>query len=121
MALQPRYAYIRKRQFESSLSGALKSMGIKDAFNQASADFSQMVDLSTTPNNVFISEGFHKAKIVVDEKGTVASAATGLSITALAMILPSDFYVDEPFVFMIVHKPSQQVLFMGKVVDPSES
>lgn len=47
-------------------------MGIKDAFNMDLADF-----LGIFPHYLYLSRVFQEAEIVVDEQGTVASAAAG--------------------------------------------
>jgi hypothetical protein len=37
------------------------------------------------------------------------------------MPLVVDFNVDRPFVFMVYHKDAEQILFLGKVLDPNHS
>lgn len=60
----------------------------------------------------------HKAIISVDEKGTTASAATGVSAGVIS--IPSSLVVDRPFLFFIRHNPTGAILFQGRVVDPSK-
>eukprot|EP01025_Chloroclados_australasicus_P003760 TRINITY_DN10904_c0_g2_i1.p1 TRINITY_DN10904_c0_g2~~TRINITY_DN10904_c0_g2_i1.p1 ORF type:complete len:466 (+),score=66.66 TRINITY_DN10904_c0_g2_i1:61-1458(+) len=106
-------------EFETTLSGPLISLGMQDAFDPLNANFGGMVDLSQT-NNVYISEGFHKTKVVVDETGTEAAAATGLVLVELSLNLDYvRFRADEPFMFFIVHEPSKAVLFSGIINDPT--
>ncbi len=66
------YASMPKFSFEYSkeLSGILKELGIKDAFDANLADFSSLGQSSE--ENVFISRVIHKTKIEVDERGTKA-------------------------------------------------
>ena len=60
----------------------------------------------------------HKAIINVDESGTTASAATGVSVGVTSV--PPTLVVDRPFLFFIRHNPTGAILFQGRVVDPSK-
>ncbi|RDD41303.1 Serpin B9 [Trichoplax sp. H2] len=108
-----------KMTFETTLSDALKSLGMHDAFNELSSDFSKM----TAANDLYISEVYHKTFIEVNEEGTEAAAATGVMMMArccLPPMPPEVMLVDHPFIFMIFDKSSKAVLFMGKVYNPKE-
>ena len=59
-----------------------------------------------------------QAIIEVDEKGTTAAAATGISVGTTS--LPTTLVVDRPFLFFIRHNPTGAILFQGRVVDPSK-
>ncbi len=103
-----------------ALAGALKKLGINDAFNDASADFSAIGVPADPKNRLFISDVFHKAFVAVDEKGTEAAAATAVVMaegTGRPVPTP-EFVADHPFLFMIVDKRSGMLLFMGRVTDP---
>jgi serpin B len=66
---------------------------------------------------------FHKAFIAVDEEGTEAAAATGIVMPRAALRRRANivtFHADHPFVFLIRHSNSGAILFMGRVVKPSE-
>jgi len=111
--------FLPKFTFESSfdLSETLKSMGMVAAFDAASADLSGM----TGKKDLFISDVIHKAFVAVDEAGTEAAAATG----AFAQITSALFgnpavVIDRPFIFIIRDKPSGQILFIGRVLDPTQ-
>eukprot|EP01024_Parvocaulis_polyphysoides_P040990 TRINITY_DN37475_c0_g1_i1.p1 TRINITY_DN37475_c0_g1~~TRINITY_DN37475_c0_g1_i1.p1 ORF type:complete len:117 (-),score=18.72 TRINITY_DN37475_c0_g1_i1:58-408(-) len=58
--------------FSMQLSDSLKTLGMQDAFDVGSANFEGMVD---DGQKFYVSEGFHKTKVVVDESGTEAAAA----------------------------------------------
>lgn len=60
-----------------------------------------------------------KAVIEVDEKGTEAAAATGSEIIAFSA--PPVIKVDRPFLFMIFEETFKTLLFIGRVVDPTET
>ena len=106
-----------KFTFESSfsLSDALKSMGMLDAFDPDIANFSGM----TEKNDLFISDVIHKAFVAVDEEGTEAAAATAviMDVTS-AMMSDITLTIDRPFIFIIRDKPSGQILFIGRVLNP---
>lgn len=105
----PRFSVDRKHDLRS----ALESMGIKDLFD-LSSNISGILPKSTAR----VGSVIHEAKIEVNEVGTVASAATGISITPLMGNSFESFRVDRPFLFTIVDRPSSAILFAGRVVEP---
>lgn len=96
---------------EFSLRGQLEKLGMKDAFG--AADFTGM-DQS---GSLSISEVVHKAFVDVDEKGTEAAAATGVTLVESEDI-PIPFRADHPFLFLLRHNVTGSILFMGRVSDP---
>ncbi len=99
------------------LADTLKKMGMTDAFSPTTADFSGM----TTADKLFISAVIHKAFVAVDEEGTEAAAATAVIMTLRAAPQPQQpkvFKADHPFVFMIRHRATGSILFMGRVMNP---
>lgn len=100
-----------------NLAGALKAMGIKQAFEPDQADFSGI----DGQHDLYISGVVHKAYVSVDEKGTEAAAATGAIAGATAMRLSKAFTADHPFVFLIRNTRSGAILFMGRLDDPTKS
>jgi serpin B len=106
-----------KFTFESefNLSETLKSMGMTSAFDGDKADFSGM----TAKKDIFISDVIHKAFVAVDEKGTEAAAATAVIMEAtMAIQYDVNLIIDRPFIFIIRDKPSGQILFIGRVLNP---
>jgi serpin B len=100
-----------------NLSHTLKSMGTVDAFDPDRANFSGM----TARNDLFISDVIHKAFVTVDEEGTEAAAATAVIVDVTsARISELSLTIDRPFIFIIRDKPSGQILFIGRVLDPSK-
>ena len=91
------------------------ALGMVDAFGRA-ADFSRM----TTDSQVFISNVLHKALVVVDEAGTEAAAATVVLMKRGSVEEPPVVIaIDRPFLFMVRHRATGLILFMGRVADPS--
>jgi serpin B len=93
----------------------LDALGVKRAF----IDDAQFARISKLPNK--ISGVIHKAWVKVDEKGTEAAAATAVVMTEItAEQIPHPFKVDRSFLFFI-HDNKGNVLFSGRIVDPSQS
>jgi serine protease inhibitor len=107
-----------KFTFRSSfdLGSQLSSLGMTDAFNPDAADFSGM----TGKRDLYISKLLHQAYVAVDEKGTEAAAASA-AIMSLAMAVVPDktLTIDHPFIFVIRDLKTGQILFLGRVLDPS--
>ena len=83
-------------------------------FDEFKADFS---GITPGPEKIYVSHVIHKAFVEVNEKGTEAAAATVLE---RSKGIPSIFSADHPFLFMICHKKSGAILFMGRVMKPTE-
>jgi serpin B len=91
----------------------LPEMGVSSMFD-ASADFGKMTKNS---DGLYVYKAVHKAFVDVSEEGTEAAAATGLAGFESG---PPRFVADHPFIFLIQDMKSGQILFMGRVVNPSE-
>ena len=69
---------------------------------------------------IFITAALHGAKVIVDENGTEAAAATAM---ALAESMPPEpdltIVADRPFLWAIVHQNTGTLLFVGRLVDPA--
>lgn len=99
-----------------SLKDAFKALGMQNAFDPGSADFTGMSS-SAKADGLHLSNVFHKAFVKVDEKGTEAAAATAAVPEVTSMPMPIN--IDRPFLFFIVDRASSTILFMGRVADPS--
>mgnify|MGYP000909768649 FL=1 len=106
--------YLPRFQFrtELSLKGTLADLGLDAAFDPQRADFSGM----TGEPNLHIADVVHKAFVAVDELGTEASAATGLTFEVVSM--PLEVRADRPFFFAIRDTTTGALLFLGRVTDP---
>ena len=69
--------------------------------------------------DLFISDAIHKATIEVDEKGTIAAAATAMVAKDCFDCEPEPLKItiDKPFLFFI--RSGNHVIFAGRVVDPT--
>ncbi|MBR9702232.1 serpin family protein [Candidatus Pacearchaeota archaeon] len=110
--------YLPKFEFDTKffMSDTLSALGMPTAFDPENADFSGM----TTEKQLFISQVIHQAYVKVDEKGTEAAAATAISIEATSAMPSNVFRADHPFIFIIQEKETGNILFLGKVVDPTQ-
>ncbi|TRY96779.1 hypothetical protein DNTS_014500 [Danionella cerebrum] len=91
----------------------LKQMGLTDLFTEK-GDFSPM-----TSEKVIINWFKHQGTITVNEEGTEAAAMTHIGFMPLST--QTRFIVDRPFLFLIYEHRTGCVVFMGRVVDPSQS
>jgi serpin B len=109
---------VPKFSFESSfeLPTALKALGMQQAFVPGAADLS---GIAGAPGDLFVDNVFHKTFIAVDEQGTEAAAATAIIVTASSAPPPAEFFLDRPFLFFIYDEPTGEILFLGRVLDPS--
>jgi len=106
-------------EWGDSLRDTLQMMGMEDAFDRSTADFSGM----TSMERLYIGDVIHKAFVAVDEEGTEAAAATAV-IMFEATAPPEEpvvVTVDRPFFFVLRDIPTGTILFLGRVVDPSAS
>jgi serpin B len=106
-----------------ALRDLLATAGMPLAFDPHRADFRAMGTGSRPEDRLFIGNVFHEAFVKVDEQGTEATAATGVSMMrSMAMRhepLPVEFTADHPFLFLLRDRSSGTVLFLGRVGDPS--
>jgi len=100
---------------EFPLRDVLTKLGMATAFGPQ-ADFRA---ISPALEPLFIGEVRHSAMVEVDETGTTAAAATGVSIGCSAQSPPMEYRVDRPFAFLIRDRTTGSVLFLGRVRDPS--
>jgi len=106
---------------EFDLANTLSTMGMPNAFNLRTADFSGM----TGTKEFFIGGVIHKAFVDVNEKGTEAAAAT---FVAMDMCIdmepdkpkPQKFIADHPFIFLVRDNQTGSILFIGRIIDPTK-
>ena len=69
---------------------------------------------------IFITAALHGAKVIVDEKGTEAAAATVMEFPS-SEPPPADLTIvaDRPFLWAITHQDTAALLFVGRLVDPT--
>lgn len=110
--LLPKFRFVHRAE----LSARLAAMGASAAFSDQ-ADFSGV----TTDVSMRIEQVIHSTFIAVDERGTEAAAATGITFGPTAIAPIRQFDVDRPFVFVIRDVQTGAPLFIGHVLDPRAS
>ncbi|PIS38863.1 MAG: proteinase IV [Candidatus Nealsonbacteria bacterium CG08_land_8_20_14_0_20_43_11] len=100
------------------MNETLARMGMPTAFTRDSANFSGM----DGTQNLFIQKVIHQAFVDVNEEGTEAAAATGVSmgITSVGPTQIPVFRADHPFIFVIQDRENGNILFLGRVANPSK-
>ncbi len=99
-----------------TLNEIIQEMGAKSAFIPGEADFSKI----DGTKKLFIQIAVHQAFVEINEEGTEAGGATGIGIGITAVPVKKVFRADHPFIFIILEKESRNILFMGKLVDPTQ-
>lgn len=110
------HIYIPKFTFKTSysLNDHLKNLNLSLPFSSR-ADFSGMDGTQM----LYINKILHKAYIDVSEEGTEAAAATSVSVDSLSVNYIREFKANHPFIFLILEKKTGNILFMGKVNNPT--
>lgn len=89
----------------------MKSFGVTDLFD---ANLSDLTGI-TPDDTLYVSNIIQKAKIIVDEKGTEAAAATIVTMNCESFIIdePVKFVCDHHFVYYIRNRKTHAITFMG--------
>ncbi len=98
---------------KTDLIETIKQLGITDALNPETADFSPITE---DIDEIYLSAAEHAAMVEIDENGVTGAAYTELAMaegTALPME-EIDFVIDRPFMFVITGADGS-VLFSGIV------
>ncbi len=97
-----------------SLPETLAEMGMPSAFT-LQADFSGM----DGKKDLYIRQAVHQGFVEVNEEGTEAAAATGVSMDLKSIPMPAtQFRADRPFLFLIQERETGRIVFMGRVQKP---
>uniref|UniRef100_A0A8C8SYV1 Serpin domain-containing protein n=1 Tax=Pelusios castaneus TaxID=367368 RepID=A0A8C8SYV1_9SAUR len=96
----------------AALTKYLQALGMTDAFNPAESDLSGIAE------GLLVSEAVHKAYIEVNEEGTEAAAATGITVGVTSVRIHGEFVADHPFLFFITHQKTKSILFFGRFSSP---
>lgn len=90
-------------------------MGVGDLFKNSS-DLTAL----TGGNEVLFNDAVHKAKVSIDENGTVAAASTAMfTFRSSRPLEPIEFICNHPFLYFIYDNLSQTILFMGVYNSPA--
>ncbi|XP_016846781.2 alpha-1-antitrypsin [Anolis carolinensis] len=95
----------------------MERMGVTAVFND-NADLSGI----TGEKDLVVSKVIHKAVLDVNESGTEAAAVTTMELRFRSAHLPPPLTIsyNRPFLVIIVHLPTQSILFIGKILNPTK-
>jgi serpin B len=99
-----------KMEQDYKMDELLAEMGMPIAFGSR-ADFS----LFNNKLPLAVDSIIHKAVIEVDEKGTVAAAATSIGPVVVSANYDVEFNANRPFMFVIKDNKTDAILFLGQV------
>lgn len=95
------------------LNDSLIALGLSDPFDSDLADFSRLA-----PADLYIGKVLHKARLIIDEEGTEAAAATTVIIDVTSMPTSDhEMIVDRPFQIFLVDLENKMILFSGNIND----
>lgn len=103
--------------YASSLVSALTSLGMGVAFIPNVADFAELA----SGVGVHISAVEHEAVVQVDESGTVAAAATTVTVRTTVVVRNASMTMSRPFFYAILDGKTGALLFIGTLIDPTQS
>ena len=108
--------FLPKFEFDTKyfMKETLSKMGMPTAFGNA--DFSGM----TGKKDLLIDFVIHQAYVKVDEEGTEAAAATAVGMRLRSAGRRTTFRADHPFIFIIQEKKTGNIVFLGRVIDPTK-
>lgn len=98
------------------LSNELRALGMSAPFEDIDSFDAILDDLGV------ITAVVHQTVIKVDEKGAEAAAATGIVINKTSAPEPQySIVIDRPFMLAIRDEPTNTLLFLARVLDPTAS
>ncbi len=100
------------------LKPVLSQLGMPVAFSET-ADFSGI----SPSQQLSIGNVVHAADLKVEERGTIAAAATGVTVEATALARPVNLVkltLDHPFLFFLRDDRNGAILFAGRLAEPTE-
>ena len=109
-----------KIESDFKLKDPLMKLGMPLAFTDK-ADFNNMLN-KPAPDGFYIGEVIHKSFVELNEEGTEAAAATAVVMkagSAFHRVEKKVVTADHPFLFVIQHRATESVLFMGRVANPA--
>lgn len=95
-------------------------LGINSIFSSNASLAGLARGQQVTANQLIVTAVEHKAGIAIDEEGTVAYAATEAQLVNKIGSGVKKFIVDRPFFFYIEQETTGNIVFAGKVTDPTK-
>ena len=107
-------------EYDIEMSEVLQEMGMTDAFDWRTADFSRLGNCNVDGMNICIDRVLHKTFISVAEQGTKAGAATAVEMVAEGAAEIQEYrevVLDRPFVYMLIDCETNLPFFIGTMMD----
>lgn len=103
-----------------NLKKVLGDLGLNIIFDNK-ADFSKI----TGTKDLFVGDVVQEAVVKMHEEGTTAAAATAVIMVMESFMLQPvkkriEFHATRPFYFFILHKPTNGIMFMGRIDKPKQ-
>ena len=118
-ALQTRNITIQIPKFkleqEFKLENSMQKMGIIRAFNDKTAELKKINETA----KLYVDFIQQNTYLAVDEEGTEAAAVTTIGIGVTSAPQELSFICNRPFGIIISEKTSNTILFMGRIMNPS--
>lgn len=113
------HIYVPKFSIKASykLNKVLAQMGMAVMFT----DCADLTGISEG-HQLLVSEVVHQATLDVNEAGATAAAATGIGVLCGSSLLPQiipTLKFNRPFMVMITERNTENILFMGKIINPN--
>ena len=116
----PRFKY----DFElTNFKDVLMKLGIKDAFNEEKADFTNIMERNSETGNLYVGSAIHKTHIDLNEKGTKAAAVTYFGMYTSGIVIEKEsvnIIFNKPFIYIIRDSKTNEMLFFGVVYEPNK-
>ncbi|MBF0442116.1 MAG: serpin family protein [Oligoflexales bacterium] len=117
----PKFEYIWGSH---SLKNALVKSGVKKIFSYQPNNFPGLLSRESPFSDypISVTDIFHQARIIVDERGTEAAAATAMTVELTSLTIkkekPVEFKVNRPAYFFIYDTKYNGIMFIGTLTDP---
>ncbi|NWS77112.1 OVAL protein, partial [Crotophaga sulcirostris] len=98
-----------KTEEKYNLTSALIALGITDLFSPSA----NLSGISST-KSLKVSVAIHEAFVEIHEAGSKVVGSKEIDAASVS----EEFRVDHPFIFLIMHNPTNSILFFGRCISP---
>lgn len=118
------YIYLPKFEYswKDSLSEPLQKTDVKYIFDAQINPLKNM--FCKTNASIYVSDILQSCKIIMDEDGTKAAAVTITTVKATSALggktKVKTVNLNRPFAYVIKNNKTNEIMFMGKVLDPTQ-
>ena len=110
-------------EFSGNLADTYKALGLTEIFAGDASSFDG-IGRAADGSPLCIGDIIHKTKMIVNEEGTEAAAVTVIGMKAMSAGPGFEkecktVILDRPFAFLIYDTINDQILFAGKITDPT--